>query len=53
VTENWMNGIGLFIDMLNSMNKFNGRMKDADLQTAAPILFDLSFTEKALAGKSI
>jgi hypothetical protein len=47
-TENWMNGIGLFINMLNGMNKFNSQMKDADLQTVTPLLLDLSFVEKML-----
>lgn len=47
-TENWMKGEGVFLDMLNSMNKFKGKMKDADIAAAAPILYDFSFVKKSL-----
>ncbi|MFO7750294.1 MAG: CmpA/NrtA family ABC transporter substrate-binding protein [Desulfobacteraceae bacterium] len=48
-TENWMKGESVFLTMLNNMNKFKGEMKNADLKTAAPVLFDFSFTEKSQA----
>ena len=48
-TENWMKGEGVFLDMLNSMNKFKGKMKNADLAAAAPVLYDFSFVKKSLA----
>lgn len=48
-TENWMKGEAVFLDMLNSMNKFKGKMKDADLTSAAPVLYDFSFVEKSLS----
>lgn len=48
-TENWMKGEGVFLDMLNSMNKFKGSMKDTDLAAATPILYDFSFVRKSLA----
>ena len=48
-TENWMKGEGVFLDMLNSMNKFKGKMKDTDLAAATPVLYDFSFVKKSLA----
>ncbi|ACS80724.1 CmpA/NrtA family ABC transporter substrate-binding protein [Maridesulfovibrio salexigens] len=47
-TENWIKGEAKFIAMLNNMNKFKGKMKDADITAAKPILFDFSFVEKSL-----
>ena len=47
-TENWMKGEGVFLAMLNSMNKFKGKMKDAELAAAAPVLYDFSFVKKSL-----
>lgn len=47
-TDNWINGEAQFIAMLNSMNKFKGQMKGADIKTATPILFDFSFVRKSL-----
>lgn len=47
-TENWMKGEGVFLGMLNSMNKFKGSLKDKDIASATPILFDFSFVEKSL-----
>lgn len=47
-TENWINGEAQFLEMLNSMNKFKGQMKNADITTASPILFDFSFVENSL-----
>ncbi|WP_421902733.1 CmpA/NrtA family ABC transporter substrate-binding protein [Maridesulfovibrio sp.] len=47
-TENWIKGEAEFIAMLNSMNKFKGKMKGADITAAKPILFDFSFVEKSL-----
>lgn len=48
-TENWMNGEAVFLDMLNSMNKFKGKIAGVDLTAAAPLLYDFSFVEKSLA----
>lgn len=48
-TENWLKGEETFLGMLNSMNKFKGTMKGADLKAATPILFDFSFVKKTLA----
>ncbi len=47
-TENWMKGEAQFLAMLNSMNKFKGQMKGADIKTAEPLLFDFSFINKSL-----
>jgi NitT/TauT family transport system substrate-binding protein len=47
-TKNWMRGEGVFLDMLNSMNKFKGSLKDKDLASATPLLYDFSFVEKSL-----
>ncbi|NDV22073.1 CmpA/NrtA family ABC transporter substrate-binding protein [Desulfovibrio sp. JC022] len=47
-TENWLKGEAEFLSMLNSMNKFKGKMKNADITAATPILFDFSFVEKSL-----
>lgn len=47
-TQNWLNGEGTFISMLNSMNKFKGQMKDKDLAAATPLLFDFTFVNKSL-----
>ncbi|SDU45442.1 CmpA/NrtA family ABC transporter substrate-binding protein [Desulfobacula phenolica] len=48
-TENWIKGEGVFLDMLNRMNKFKGKMKGADIAAASPILYDFSFVKKSLA----
>ncbi len=48
-TENWMKGEGIFLDMLNSMNKFKGPLKGSDLQTVTSLLYDFSFVEKSLS----
>jgi len=50
-TENWLKGEETFLGMLNSMNKFKGTMKGADLEAATPILFDFSFVKKSLANQ--
>jgi len=47
----WSNtnkGEGVFLDMLNSMNKFKGKMKDTDLAAATNVLYDFSFVKKSL-----
>lgn len=48
-TANWLNGEKVFLSMLNEMNKFKGALKDKDLKTVTPILFDFSFVNKSLA----
>lgn len=40
-SANWMKGQGTYMDMLNSMNKFRGRLKDKKLDEVHDILFDL------------
>ncbi|XPV75804.1 MAG: CmpA/NrtA family ABC transporter substrate-binding protein [Desulfovibrio sp.] len=47
-TKNWLNGESVFLKMLNSMNKFKGALKNTDLETAKPLLFDFSFVENSL-----
>ncbi|SDL37782.1 NitT/TauT family transport system substrate-binding protein [Maridesulfovibrio ferrireducens] len=47
-TQNWMNGEAVFLSMLNSMNKFKGVLKGADIKTATPLLYDFTFVEKSL-----
>ena len=48
-TSNWLNGEGVFLSMLNGMNKFKGQMKGKDLKAATPLLYDFSFVNKSLA----
>lgn len=48
-SANWLKGEGVFLSMLNSMNKFKGQMKDKDIADATPILYDFSFVKKSLA----
>lgn len=48
-TENWMHGEDIFLSMLNSMNKFKGAMKEADITAASPLLYDFSFVKHSLA----
>lgn len=48
-TQNWLNGEQMFIDMLRSMNKLKGAIKDTDPATTQAMLFDFSFVNKSLA----
>ncbi|WP_432736702.1 CmpA/NrtA family ABC transporter substrate-binding protein [Maridesulfovibrio sp. FT414] len=47
-TENWLNGEAQFLAMLNSMKKLKGQMKDVDIKTASPLLFDFTFVNNSL-----
>ena len=42
-------GLASFLAVLNSMNKFSGKMKDATLDDISPLFFDFSFVHKSLA----
>lgn len=46
-TEKWLAGEASFLSVLNSMNKFKGKLKDAELAGISPIFFDFSFVEKS------
>lgn len=48
-TANWLNGEDIFLTMLNSMNKFKGSLKNANITSADHLLYDFSFVEKSLA----
>ena len=48
-TPKWLAGEASFLSVLNSMNKFQGKLKDATLTDISPIFFDFSFVEKSLA----
>ena len=47
-TENWLNGEQMFIDMLRSMNKLKGKLKDTDPVATRALLFDFSFVDNSL-----
>lgn len=47
-TEKWLNGEGMFLNMLQSMNKLKGSLKTGDLKAATPTLFDFTFIKKTL-----
>lgn len=42
-SENWFNGVDMYLDILNKMNKFSGPLKDKQLAQVKPLLFDLRF----------
>lgn len=45
-TEKWLRGEGMFLNMLQGMNKLKGSLKTADLSVASPTLFDFTFIKK-------
>ncbi|MDD4767805.1 MAG: ABC transporter substrate-binding protein [Desulfotomaculaceae bacterium] len=47
VTENWMRGTGIYMDVLNNMDKFSDQLKGKNLDEVEPLLFNFSFTEKS------
>lgn len=47
-TEKWLNGEQMFIDMLRSMNKLKGNLKDTSPDQTWAELFDFSFVNKSL-----
>ncbi len=42
----WMRGAGIYMDMLNKMGKFSGKLKDQKLEDVKPVLFDLRFVNQ-------
>ncbi len=42
-TDGWMRGAGIYMDILNRMGNFTGKLKDKKLDDAKPALFDLHF----------
>lgn len=44
-SENWMHGEAIYMDILNDMNKFKGRLKGKTLVEARPLLYDFSFVK--------
>ena len=44
--DGWMRGAGIYMDILNNMENFTGKLKDKKLEDAKPILFDLRFINK-------
>jgi NitT/TauT family transport system substrate-binding protein len=42
-TDGWMRGAGIYMDILNSMGNFSGKLKDKKFEDAKPVLFDLRF----------
>jgi NitT/TauT family transport system substrate-binding protein len=48
-TENWLNGEEMFIQMLRSMNKLKGKLKDTDRPATEALLFDFTFVNKSLS----
>lgn len=42
-TESWLHGAGAYLDILNSMNKFTGALKDKSIDEAQSLLIDDSF----------
>jgi NitT/TauT family transport system substrate-binding protein len=45
-TEHWKQGVDMFLDMLNSMDKFKTKLKDKNLSQIEDVVFDFRFTEK-------
>jgi NitT/TauT family transport system substrate-binding protein len=45
-TEHWKQGVDMFLDMLNSMDKFKAKLKDKNLSQIEDVVFDFRFTEK-------
>jgi NitT/TauT family transport system substrate-binding protein len=45
-TDGWMRGAGIYMDILNKMGNFTGKLKDKKLEDAKPILFDLRFVNQ-------
>ncbi|SOB60124.1 ABC transporter substrate-binding protein [Pseudodesulfovibrio profundus] len=47
-TEKWLNGEQMFIDMLRSMNKLKGNLKDTSPEETWSKLFDFTFVNNSL-----
>ncbi len=45
-TEGWMRGAGIYMDILNKMGNFKGKLKDRNLEDVKPFLFDLRFIDQ-------
>ncbi|WP_419176689.1 CmpA/NrtA family ABC transporter substrate-binding protein [Desulfosediminicola sp.] len=50
-TESWLRGEGIFLSVLNEMDKLRGSMKDAEFKDVSPLLYDFSFIEKSLSAQ--
>lgn len=48
-SEKWLKGEGMFLTMLQNMNKLKGTLKNASVTEASPLLFDFSFIKKTQA----
>ncbi|MDD4238229.1 MAG: ABC transporter substrate-binding protein [Desulfotomaculaceae bacterium] len=46
-TENWLRGTGIYMDVLNNMDKFSDKLKGKKFDDVKSLMFDFSFTEKA------
>lgn len=44
-SENWMRGEALYLDVLNDMHKFKGRLKGRSLKEVTPLLYDFRFVQ--------
>ncbi|WP_231702145.1 ABC transporter substrate-binding protein [Desulfoplanes formicivorans] len=42
-SDNWMHGEAVYLDILNSMDKFKGRLKGKTLDEVKPLLYDFRF----------
>lgn len=42
-SPSWLRGAGAYLDILNSMRKFNGTLKDVSLEQAKPLLFETRY----------
>lgn len=45
-TEDWLDGINIYLDLLNRTNKFEGRLKDKNLEEVLEQAFDFSYIEE-------
>jgi NitT/TauT family transport system substrate-binding protein len=46
-SQEWLDGIEIYFNAIQAMNKFTDRLKDADYETVKKEVFDFSFVEKA------
>ncbi len=45
-TDGWMRGAGIYMDILNKMGNFKGKLNDKKLEDVKPVLFDLRFIDQ-------
>lgn len=48
-SQNWMRGEAIFLDMLNSMDKLNGRLKGKAFEEIDTEIYDFRFVKMSLA----